>query len=210
MRKDCAGPLDKRMWQKSFHHPLNLLALTASNHWMTVKDDKIRQWLSEGKSEMAFRAIVRMSSRPLYRMIRRMAGDHLMADDILQNIYLKVFEKIDSFEWRSGLYTWIYRIAVNEVLQCLRKEKKHLAVDLEDVTLTEEPRVDFEVWMKRFEKAVSELPDQQRMVFILRYYEEKSYKEIAELMERSEGAMKANYHHAVGKIRSFVERNVLS
>lgn len=175
---------------------------------MSSTDVQIKQWLDEGKKDEAFRLLIKSTSRPLYGLVRRMVGDHMLADDMVQNIYLKVFEKIHSFRWESALMTWIYRIGVHEVLNIQKKEKIRRTKDLEGVEKADEVYLNYDEWEARFERVVEALPDQQKAVFILKYYEDRPYEEISKIMDRSVGALKANYHHAVKKIKASVTQNI--
>ena len=155
-----------------------------------------------------FDTMVRLYSEPLYWKIRHIVLTHEYADDILQNTFLKVWANIDSFENRSKLSTWIYRIAINESLDFLRRKRNETrlySTDMEHVSerLTADEWFDGDLTQARLQEAITKLPNAQRLIFTLRYFNEMKYKDIAEALNRSEGAVKASYHIAVQKIISF-------
>ena len=155
-----------------------------------------------------FDTMVRLYSEPLYWKIRHIVLTHEDADDILQNTFLKVWANIDSFENRSKLSTWIYRIAINESLDFLRRKRNETrlySTDMEHVSerLTADEWFDGDLTQARLQEAITKLPNAQRLIFTLRYFNEMKYKDIAEALNRSEGAVKASYHIAVQKIISF-------
>ncbi len=151
--------------------------------------------------EEGFRQLVLAYQQRLYRVIRRQVSSHEDADDVLQNTFLKVFRHLDGFEGRSEFYTWIYRIAQNEVYTFMKSNSKRKWVDLEDqVERKEEPHLNADDVLHSLELIVSQLPERQQMVFRMRYYDELSYKQMAEILDLTEGALKASFHHAVKKI----------
>ena len=151
-------------------------------------------------------------SQPLYRQIRRIVMNHDDANDVLQNVFLKVWQKISSFEGRSKLSSWLYRIAINEALDFMRKAKQNIYLSSE---AAETKSVAAQLLADEFfdgneaeallQQALQELPDMQRTVFQLKYYEDMKYSEISEILQTSEGALKASYHIAVKKISHFLE-----
>lgn len=155
-----------------------------------------------------FDTMVRLYSEPLYWKIRHIVLTHEDADDILQNTFLKVWANVDSFENRSKLSTWIFRIAINESLDFLRRKRNETrlySTDMEHVSerLTADEWFDGDLTQARLQEAITKLPNAQRLIFTLRYFNEMKYKDIAEALNRSEGAVKASYHIAVQKIISF-------
>ena len=155
-----------------------------------------------------FDTMVSLYSEPLYWKIRHIVLTHEDADDILQNTFLKVWANIDAFENRSKLSTWIYRIAINESLDFLRRKRNETrlySTDMEHVSerLTADEWFDGDLTQARLQEAITKLPNAQRLIFTLRYFNEMKYKDIAEALNRSEGAVKASYHIAVQKIISF-------
>jgi RNA polymerase sigma-70 factor (ECF subfamily) len=158
----------------------------------------------------AFPFLVKEYQRRVYSIVRKMVIDHDDADDIVQEVFVKVWHNLDKFKGESGLFTWIYRIATNESLQFLRKRKNQISLgdDLEGVMERSLMTVDSagaDEIEKKLQKAILKLPDKQRLVFHLKYYEELSYDEIAEITETSVGALKASYHHATTKIEEYLQ-----
>jgi len=161
--------------------------------------------------EMGFRILVNTYQERMYWHIRRMVYSHEDADDVLQNAFIKVYRSIGKFKGDSKLYTWLYRIATNEAITLLNKRKKTASssIDAEDLNLSNHLKADdyfdgneAEILLQN---ALASLPDKQRQVFTLRYYDEMTYKEMSEVLETSIGALKASYHHAVKKIEDFVK-----
>ena len=139
-----------------------------------------------------------------------MVIDHDDADDLVQEVFIKVWKHIDNFREDARLYTWIYRIATNEALGFLRKKRQRFFLPLHDLqgelTLKLESGhyIDGNELQKKFEKALLHLPDKQRLVFNMKYFDDMKYAEIAEITQTSVGALKANYHHAVKKIEQLL------
>lgn len=147
----------------------------------------------------------------LYWHIRRLVYEHEDANDVIQDCFIKVYRGIDKFERKSKLYTWLYRIATNEALTFLKKKQRRSAdpIDEEESGLANSLRADAyfdgEEAQARLLRALDELPEKQRLVFNMRYFEELSYSDISEVLDTSVGALKASYHHAVKKIEAFLK-----
>jgi RNA polymerase sigma-70 factor, ECF subfamily len=158
--------------------------------------------------DRAFHALVDRYKEKLYRLLIRILQVHEDADDALQNTFIRLWEKHAQFKAESSLYTWLYRVASNEALMLLRKRKK-LPMDDADEMLADvqgpEPQLDGDKVSRLLLESLDTLPPRQRAVFCLRYYEEIPYQEIAAMLEVSEGALKASYHHAVKKISTYVQ-----
>ena len=174
---------------------------------MTDEQLLIKQ-LSDPKTQRrAFEAVVRQYGEQLYWQIRRFVLSHDDANDVLQNAFIKAWQGIGSFHGDSKLLTWLSRIAINEALDLLRKNKLRLTVsdELPSVasSLLADPYFDGSETEALLQEAVSQLPDVQRTVFQLRYYDELKYGDISRLLGTSEGALKASYHIAVKKISDF-------
>ena len=154
-----------------------------------------------GTREAGFRHLVIKYQQRLYQVVRRQVSSHEDADDILQNTFIKIFRHLAGFEGRAGLYTWMYRIAVNETNNHHKARERRKEVDLEtnDVSVAE-PYLNADDLSSALEAIVIKLPERQQMVFRMRYYDELSYKEMAEILQLTEGALKASFHHAVRKI----------
>lgn len=140
-----------------------------------------------------------------------MVTTHEDADDVVQNTFIKVFRNLDKFKRDSKLYTWIYRIATNESLTFLKKRKKRYSESIDESennienSLVADSYFDGNKIQTLLQKAIIALPDKQKAVFNLRYYEEMPYNDMSEIMETSVGALKASYHHAVKKIEQFIK-----
>jgi RNA polymerase sigma factor (sigma-70 family) len=167
-----------------------------------MTDDKIIQLTRQPQTrEEGFRQLVLAYQQRLYHIIRRQLSSHEDADDVLQNTFLKVFRHLDGFEGRSELFTWMYRIAQNEVFTFTRQNAKMKVVTLENhEERKEDPHLDTEDVLRSLEMAVNALPERQQMVFRMRYYDEMSYKQMAEILNLTEGSLKASFHHAIKKI----------
>jgi RNA polymerase sigma-70 factor (ECF subfamily) len=161
-----------------------------------------------GEQEAAFRALVLKYQKPLYRHLRRIVLSHEETDDLLQNVFMKVWDHLGSFRGDSKLKNWLYRIATNEAISHLRRIERQRNISLDDdesaflrERLAATTSVDGDKLSQRFQEALLRLPERQRVVFELRYYEEMPYKDMAEVLNLSEGALKASYHHAYKKLK---------
>ena len=139
-----------------------------------------------------------------------MVIDHDDADDLTQEAFIKIHKAIDSFREDSQLYTWIYRIATNECLTFLNKKKRRFFLRLEDVSKELSSKIDSAPYLtgddiqKKLQKALLTLPDKQRLVFNMKYYDDLPYEDISQITNTSVGALKASYHHAVKKIENYL------
>ena len=182
-------------------------------------DQQIRQMLLNPETQrQGFEAAVRQYGEQLYWMVRKIVLTHDDTDDVIQNTFLKAWNALDSFEGDSKVLTWLSRIAINEALDLLRKNKRRLTVS--DVMSTSvgdgskagerivdrliaDPYFDGSETEALLQEAIAQLPDVQRTVFQLRYFDEMKYSDISRLLGTSEGALKASYHIAVKKISEF-------
>ena len=175
-------------------------------------DDKelLHQFKQPDKKERAFTAIIKKYQEKLYWHIRRIVVEHEDANDILQNMFIKVWNSLENFREDSQLYTWLYRIATNESLTYLEQLKRRSAVRLSDVedSLSNKIKADENFDGNKLEwklqLAMQKLPEKQRIVFNLRYYDEMPYEEMSRILDTSEGALKASYHHAAKKIEDYL------
>lgn len=148
-----------------------------------------------------FRQLVITYQQRLYHVIRRQVPSHEDADDILQNTFIKVFRHLSGFEKRSELYTWLYRIATNEVINHIHRSKRNRVEELNvNDARQAETYYNTDNLSDMLETIICTLPERQQMVFRMRYYDELSYKEMATLLQLTEGALKASFHHAAKKI----------
>lgn len=165
---------------------------------------------TEVTKERAYTAIIKKYQEKLYWHIRRMVVDHDDANDVLQNVFIRVWKGLANFREDSQLYTWLYRIATNESLTFIEQQKKRSSVSLSDVEsgLSNKIKADEGFDGKKLEwklqLAIQQLPEKQRAVFNLRYYDEMPYAEMSQVLETSEGSLKASYHHAVKKIEDYI------
>jgi len=163
--------------------------------------------------ERAFTAIIKKYQEKLYWHVRRMVIDHEDANDVLQNVFLRVWNGLENFREDSQLYTWLYRIATNECLTYIEQQKKRMSVSLDefDSGLSNKVRADSHFDANRLEwklqLAIQQLPEKQKIVFNLRYYDEMPYEEMSRMLDTSEGALKASYHHAVKKIEDYIKNH---
>ena len=163
----------------------------------------------------AFELLVNQYSEPLYWHIRKMVTDHSDANDLLQNVFLKAWKNIHNFRGDAKVSTWLYKIAVNESINFLNKERQRQGItdDGDDSFLLQnierDPYFDGDSLQIELQKAIANLPEKQRIVFNMRYYDEMKYEEISEILGTSVGALKASYHHAVKKITASIEASEL-
>lgn len=170
-----------------------------------------RQLNNPSTKEAAFTQLVHEYQEPLYWQIRRMVLSHDDADDVLQNTFIKAWSAIDSFRGESRLQTWLFRIAINESLNFLSKKKQSVSLDqtagsMADM-LASDSYFDGDEVQQQFQEAICTLPEKQRLVFNLKYFDEMKYEDMSTLLGTSIGALKASYHHAVKKISSFFQDN---
>jgi len=154
-------------------------------------------------------AVERYSSR-IYWHIRRLVILHEDADDALQNTFINAWRNIDNFRSESSLYTWLYAIATNESLALINKRKRNTFVSLDDLGTCFSNSVEGSTWFDgdeaqlKLQNAILQLPEKQRVVFNLRYFDEMTYEDMSKVLKTSEGALKASYHHAVKKIEKIL------
>lgn len=172
-----------------------------------MRDSEIIRLYSKGNREEAFNAIVESYSERLYWHVRRFLCSHDDTDDLLQEIYIKIWTALPGFRGDSQLFTWLYRIATNEVLNHLRKQKFKALVSLDSASeilrkkIDDDPYFNGNQLQRELHKAIQRLPEKQRLVFNLRYFDEMKYEQISEITDTSVGALKASYHHAYNKIK---------
>jgi RNA polymerase sigma-70 factor (ECF subfamily) len=158
-------------------------------------------------AERLFNEIVKEYSERVYWHVRRFVNNHEDADDLVQEIFLKIWTALPSFRGEAQLFTWVYRIATNETLNWLRREKVRAALRFSSIDAEMERRIDSDPFFdgdaadRALSKAVAKLPEKQRQVFILRYYDEVPYEEMSAILGTSVGALKASYHIAQEKVR---------
>ena len=165
---------------------------------------------NDDSKNLAFNLIVRKYQEKIYWHIRKIIISHDDTDDVMQNTFIKVWKALDGFREASGLYTWIYRIATNEALTFLNQKNKKYFLPLVDVhkqladTLETDEYYSGDEMQLKLQKALLTLPEKQRLVFNMKYFDDMKYEEIAEILKTSVGALKASYHHAVKKIEKYL------
>jgi len=179
-----------------------------------VTDEQILNYYnSDNKADHAFSLLMDKYQERIYWHIRRMVVSHEDANDISQNMWLKVWRKLDTFKGDSKLYTWLYRIATNEALTFIRtkKRKNTIALNTDEYDLSAELKADIyfdgDAYQIKIQEAIQSLPEKQKAVFNLRYFEEMKYEDMSEVLETSVGGLKASYHHAVKKIEAFIKES---
>lgn len=179
-------------------------------------EEQILQWIANPKTQNdGYRKLFDIYKEPLYWYLRKVLVSHEDTNDALQNTFLKVFEKLSTFEGRSSLKTWMYSIAYREALQVIRKNKQRryhagdLNIDEGREKVIAEPYFNGNEIHAQLIMAVRSLPDRQKQIFELRYFEEMPYKEIGVITGLSEGGIKASFHHAVKKIKDYMTQNTL-
>ena len=176
-----------------------------------MTDKEIIDLYLSGKQESAFSQIVVTYTERLYWHIRRFLCSHEDSNDLLQDIFIKVWAALPSFRRDAQLYTWVYRIATNEVLNHLRRQKIRAMISLDSATgiltkkIDEDPYFNGDKMQRELHKAMLKLPEKQRIVFSLRYFDEMKYEDMSQITGTSTGALKATYHIAYNKIKKELE-----
>ncbi len=179
----------------------------------TTDSELLIQFRNPVTKERAFTSIIKKYQEKLYWHVRRMVIEHEDANDVLQNVFIRVWNGLENFREDSQLYTWLYRIATNECLTYIEQQKKRMSVALDEVEsgLSNKIKADSHFDPNRLEwklqLAIQQLPEKQRIVFNLRYYDEMPYEEMSRVLDTSEGALKASYHHAVKKIEDYIKNH---
>jgi RNA polymerase sigma-70 factor (ECF subfamily) len=178
---------------------------------MNTADEQILNYYrNPSTKEKGFVLLMNTYQQRLYNQVRRMVHSHDDTDDVLQNVFVKIWKNLDSFKENAQLYTWLYRVAMNETLTFLQKRKRYDSVEFEDYKFennyqTQSTTLSAADIEKKLEYAIGTLPDKQKEVFNLRYYDEMTYEEMSKLLGTSEGALKASYHHAVKKVEKILK-----
>ena len=180
---------------------------------MSKEDSNIISLFKDEKNKSkAFELLVDQYQKTLYFYIRRMVLDHDDTDDVLQNTFIKAWKGLNNFRGESKILTWLYRIATNESLTFLKKKGRYKNVAFEDVQhqvhkdLMADTYYNGDEIQAKLHAALTTLPEKQKAVFVMKYYEDKKYDEISEITGTSVGALKASYHHAVNKIEKYLKK----
>jgi RNA polymerase sigma factor (sigma-70 family) len=178
---------------------------------VTIQDTELLlQFRDPENKERAFTAIIKKYQEKLYWHIRRMVVEHEDANDVLQNVFIRVWNGLENFREDSQLYTWLYRIATNECLSFLEQQKRKSALSFDEMESGLSNKIVADKYFDpnklewKLQMAIQQLPEKQRVVFTLRYYDEMPYEEMSRVLDTSEGALKASYHHAVKKIEDYI------
>lgn len=171
-----------------------------------MKNDDLQQLFeSEGASENVMKIIIGQTKHSLYPMVRKIVGDHPTTDDVLQATYIAVFEKLSTFQWTSKVETWVYRIAMNRALDEVKKRKIRNQKWSVKKPVQVAENLDFSRVEAVMHEAIDGLPEQQKEVFVMRYFDDLSFAEMASKTGLSEGGLRSNYHHAKKKVKLFFE-----
>jgi len=180
---------------------------------VTQESDLVEKLQSKETIDMAFKELVTLYKERLYWHIRNIVKSHDDTDDVLQNTFIKVYKNIDNFKGDSKLFSWMYRIATNEAITLINKNaKRHQITNEETQTLAinnlaSDVYFEGEEIQLKLQKAIAKLPQKQQLVFNMKYFEALKFKEISEILETSEGALKASYHIAVKKIEDYLSKD---
>lgn len=182
---------------------------------MSEETDLVARLKNPKRQNQAFGELVTQYQERLYWHIRRIVLTHQNADDVLQETFIKIFRNIDGFKGESKLYSWMYRIATNEALTFLKRNSKIQGISGDELqnnqiaNLKADPYFDGDQAALELQKALLELPEKQRLVFNMKYFQELKYDEISAILETSVGALKASYHLAVKKIEKHLKHEGL-
>lgn len=182
-----------------------------------IDEKKLVEDLQNPKTaHQAFDMLMRTYGEQIYWQIRKMVMNHEDANDLLQNCFIKAWKNIHNFRGDAKVSTWLYKIAVNESINFLNKERQRQGITSEDgddsfllVNIESDPYFDGDSLQKELQKAIASLPEKQRIVFNMRYYDEMKYEQMSEILGTSVGALKASYHHAAKKIAAAIESSEL-
>jgi RNA polymerase sigma-70 factor (ECF subfamily) len=180
---------------------------------VNTEQELLNRLQSPNDKESAFRELITLYKERLYWHIRKIVISHDDADDVLQNTFIKVFRSIDNFKGDSKLYSWMYRIATNESITYINKRAKRMQISNEEVQQRAVNNLPADVYFEgdaiqlKLQQALATLPQKQQIVFNMKYFDDLKYKEISEILETSEGALKASYHLAVKKIEAYLKSN---
>jgi RNA polymerase sigma-70 factor (ECF subfamily) len=174
-------------------------------------DELLERFRDEGSRNDAFSAVVARYRERLYWHIRKMVVVHEDADDVLQNTFIKAWNGLETFKGEAKLYTWLYRIATNESINFLNQKRGRQMMSLEDAgnelsqALYHDMYFSGDELQLQLQQAILSLPEKQRLVFNMKYFDEMPYEDMSEILGTSVGALKASYHHAVKKIKEWFE-----
>ena len=180
-----------------------------------MNDKEIIALQRSGEYLKAFNAIVESYTERLYWHVRRFLCSHDDANDLVQDVFIKIWNALPSFKGESQMYTWIYRIATNESLNAIRRHRLRSFIEFDSPTermirkIDEDPYFNGDALQRELHKAIQRLPEKQKLVFNLRYFDEMKYEDIAEITGTSVGALKASYHHAYKRVKAELEEKLI-
>ena len=180
-----------------------------------MNDKEIIALQRSGEYLKAFNAIVESYTERLYWHVRRFLCSHDDANDLVQDVFIKIWNALPSFKGESQMYTWIYRIATNESLNVIRKHRLRSFIEFDSPTermikkIDEDPYFNGDALQRELHKAIQRLPEKQKLVFNLRYFDEMKYEDIAEITGTSVGALKASYHHSYNRVKAELEEKLI-
>lgn len=180
-----------------------------------MNDKEIIALQRSGEYLKAFNAIVESYTERLYWHVRRFLCSHDDANDLVQDVFIKIWNALPSFKGESQIYTWIYRIATNESLNAIRRHRLRSFIEFDSPTermirkIDEDPYFNGDALQRELQKAIQRLPEKQKLVFNLRYFDEMKYEDIAEITGTSVGALKASYHHAYNRVKAELEEKLI-
>ena len=184
---------------------------TQNKRIMHDDEQLIEQLRDPQRCRKAFNEVIKIYTEPLYWQIRKMVIDHDDANDVLQNTFIKAWSSIENFRGDAKLSTWLYKIAINESITFINKKKQRNNVSLDDDdsflinSLASDEWFDGDDLRLELQKAINSLPEKQRLIFNMRYFDDMKYEDMSEILGTTVGALKASYHHAVKKIEKFFE-----
>lgn len=181
--------------------------------YVTEEINFLEQLKSEQHKEAAFRELITLYKERLYWHIRHIVKSHNDADDVLQNTFIKIYKNINNFKGDSKLYSWMYRIATNESLTFIKKRAKESQISNEEVQQLAINNLTADVYFEgaeiqiKLQQAIATLPEKQQLVFNMKYFQDIKYKDMAQILNTSEGALKASYHIAIKKLEDYLTNN---
>lgn len=195
-----------------------LLPLSSQYNHHPMTDKELLELFHSGKREKAYTQLIETYQQRIYYHIRRMVQSHDDADDVMQNTFIKIWKGLENFRADSQLFTWIYRIATNETITFINSRNRKATISFDGPDSDDDERsyspsnyikgdshqVDGDAILQKLQRAIDTLPEKQKLVFNLRYYDEMPYEQMSEVLGTSEGALKASYHHAAQKIEKFL------
>ncbi|MAU16365.1 MAG: RNA polymerase subunit sigma-70 [Muricauda sp.] len=180
---------------------------------MIAEETLVQELKQEESRAKAFEVLVNTYKERLYWHIRRIVLNHDDTDDVLQNTFIKIYKNIDNFKGESKLYSWMYRIATNESLTFLKQKSKKMGISDQELKDRLVENLEADVYFEgdeiqlKLQKALASLPDKQKLVFTMKYFQEMKYEDISEALGTSVGGLKASYHLAVKKIETYLKEN---